>query len=198
MFPFYPPVNAQSYEERKIPLPTSGKSRNQPVPIFFRRGGRGGISIVYMFPSGGKLHLLLVLLLLAVATLGSLGLLSADTAGTATAEGRGEGKVDVLLGVKSDDERGHVDDLLADTDVALADEDTGVVDGLGETKLVHAGLETTLEEILNLEGQDVIQLHARLVEDTDTHQTANEGIAFKETLGVLLVEGQELTVWQFG
>ena len=79
-------------------------------------------------------------------------------------------------------------------DVALTDEDTSVVDGLGETELVDAGLETALQEVLNLEGQDVIELHAGLVEDTDTDQTANESIALEETLGVLLVKSEELTV----
>ena len=79
-------------------------------------------------------------------------------------------------------------------DVTLTDEDTGVVDGLGEAELVHAGLETTLQEVLDLKGKDVIELHAGLVEDTDTDQTANEGIAFEETLGVLLVKSEELTV----
>lgn len=141
------------------------------------------------------LRLLVILLgVLAVTTLSSLGLLSSDTAGTTTTEGRGEGEVDVLLGVQTDDEGGHVDDLLADADVALTDQDTGVVDGLGETELVDASLETTLKEILDLEGKDVIELHAGLVEDTDTDETANEGIAFEETLGVLLVEGKKLTV----
>lgn len=100
----------------------------------------------------------------------------------------------MLLGVETDNERGNVDDLLADTDVALANEDTGVVDGLGEAELVDAGLETTLKEILGLEGKDVIELHAGLVKDTDANETANEGIAFEETLGVLLVEGKKLTV----
>lgn len=100
----------------------------------------------------------------------------------------------MLLGVKTDHERGNVDDLLADTDVTLLDEDTGVVDGLGETKLVDTGLETTLKEILDLEGKDVIELHAGLVEHTDADKTANEGISFEQTLGVLLVEGEELTV----
>lgn len=141
------------------------------------------------------MHLLLLLLLLATVTaLSGLGLLSADTAGAATTKGRGQGEVDVLLGVEADHERGHVDDLLADTDVALADQDTGVVDGLGETELVDTGLETALKEILDLQGQDVIELHAALVEDTDTDETANQGIAFEETLGVLLVEGEQLTV----
>jgi hypothetical protein len=140
------------------------------------------------------LHLLLVLLVLATLTaLGGLGLLSADTAGTATTEGRGKGEVDVLLRVETNDERRNVDDLLSDSDVTLADQDTGVVDRLGETELPDTGLETTLKEILDLEGQDVIQLHAGLVENTNTDETSNEGVAFKETLGVLLVEGKELT-----
>lgn len=78
-------------------------------------------------------------------------------------------------------------------DVALADEDTSVVDGLGETELVDAGLETALQEILNLQGQDVIELHAGLVEHTDTDETANEGVTLEEALGVLLVESQERT-----
>ena len=78
--------------------------------------------------------------------------------------------------------------------VTLLDQDTGVVDGLGQTELVDASLETTLQEILNLQGQHVIELHAGLIEDTNTDQTANEGIAFEETLGVLLVESKKLTV----
>ena len=116
----------------------------------------------------------------------------------------------MLLGVKTDNERGNVDDLLADAmkslvgrsqrevcpcipDVALADENTSVVDRLGETELVDASLKAALQEVLNLEGQDVIELHAGLVKDTDTDQTANESIALEETLGVLLVESKELT-----
>lgn len=141
------------------------------------------------------LHLLVVLLLLSIILLlGGLSLLSPDTTRAATTEGRGEGEVNVLLGVETDDEGGDVDDLLADADVALTDEDTGVVDRLGETELVDAGLQAALQEVLDLEGKDVIELHAGLVEHTDTHQTANEGIAFEETLGVLLVESKELTL----
>ena len=77
--------------------------------------------------------------------------------------------------------------------MALADEHTSVVDGLGEAKLVDAGLEAALQEVLDLEGQDVIELHARLVEHTDTDETANEGVTLEEALGVLLVERQERT-----
>lgn len=140
------------------------------------------------------LNLLLILLLLARTALSGLGLLSPDTAGAATTEGRGERKVDVLLGVETDDERRNIDDLLADADVALTDQDTGVVDRLGEAELVDEGLEAALQEILSLEGKDIIELHAGLVEHTDADEAANEGIAFEETLGVLLVEGEKLTV----
>ena len=99
----------------------------------------------------------------------------------------------MLLGVQANHEGGDVDNLLADADVALLDQDTGVVDGLGEAKLVHAGLQTTLKEILDLQGQDVIELHAGLVEDTDTHKTANQGVTLEETLGVLLIKSEQLT-----
>ena len=140
------------------------------------------------------MHLLLLLLLITLALLGGLGLLSPDTAGAAATKGRGQGEVNVLLRVQTDDERGDVDDLLADADVALADQDAGVVDGLGKAQLVDQGLQTTLKEILDLEGQDVIELHAGVVKDTDTHQTANQSVTLEQTLGVLLVEGQELTI----
>ena len=68
-----------------------------------------------------------------------------------------------------------------------------MVDGLGETELVDASLQATLQEILNLQGQHVIELHAGFVEDTDTDETANEGVTFEEALGVLFVEGEQLT-----
>lgn len=78
--------------------------------------------------------------------------------------------------------------------MALLDQNTSVVDGLGEAELVHASLETAFQEILSLQGQDVIELHAGLVEHTDTDETANEGIAFEETLRVFFIEGKKLTV----
>jgi len=141
---------------------------------------------------------LLIILILSIITsillLSRLGLLSPNTAGTSTTEWRAEGEVDVLLRVQTDDERRNIDDLLADTNVTLTDQDTSVVDGLGETELVDTGLKTTLQEIFNLQGQHVIELHAGLVEDTDTNETANEGVTFEEALGILFVEGEQLTV----
>lgn len=78
--------------------------------------------------------------------------------------------------------------------MTLPDQDTGMVDGLGETELVDTGLETALQEVLNTKGKDVIELHARLVEHTDTDQTANQGITFEQTFRVFLVEGKQFTI----
>jgi hypothetical protein len=78
--------------------------------------------------------------------------------------------------------------------VSLLDENTGVMDALGETELVHASLKTALQEIFDLEGEHVIELHAGFVEDTDTDKTANEGISFEEALGVFLIEGEQFTI----
>lgn len=99
----------------------------------------------------------------------------------------------MLLRIKSDDERRDVDDLLSDSDVSLSDQDSGVVDRLGKTKLVNAGLQSALQEIFDLEGKHVIELHAGFVEDTHSDQSSNEGVTFEESLWVLLLESQELT-----
>ena len=99
----------------------------------------------------------------------------------------------MLLGVKTDNERGNVHDLLADADVTLTDEDTGVVDGLGKTELVDASLQATLQEVLDLERQHVIETHAGFVEHTDADEPANEGVTLEEPLRVLHIELEQLT-----
>lgn len=137
---------------------------------------------------------LFVILLGIIALAGSgSGTLSLDTAGTSTTIGRSEGEVNVLLGVETNDEGRNVDNLLADTDVALTDQDTGVVDGLGKTELEDLGLETTLQEVLNLQGQDVIELHLVLLQYTNADQTTNQGVTLEKTAGVLVLQSQELT-----
>ena len=75
----------------------------------------------------------------------------------------------------------------------LTDEDTGVVDRLGEATLEDLGLETTLQEVLDLQGQHVIETHTRLVEHTDTDETANQGVTLEKTLGILVIELEQLT-----
>lgn len=136
---------------------------------------------------------LLLLLITALGLLGGLGLLSAYTTRTTATERRGQRKVDVLLGVETDDEGRHIDNLFSNTDMALANQNACVVDRLGKPKLVNTSLQAALQEILNLERKHVIQLHARLIEDTDADETTDEGISLEKTLRILLIEGKKLT-----
>lgn len=67
-------------------------------------------------PEGGARSLIFLLLLgSAAAARALLHVLPLDASRTATAEGRLEREVDVLLRVQTDDERRNVHDLLADT-----------------------------------------------------------------------------------
>lgn len=47
--------------------------------------------------------------------------------------------------------------------MSLADEDSGVVYGLGEAQFEDLRLQPALEEVLDLQTQHVIQLHSGLV-----------------------------------
>lgn len=55
------------------------------------------------------------------------------------------------------------------------------------------GLQTPLEEVLSLEGQDVIETHAGVVEHTNSNKTTDQGVTLEESLGVLVVELEELS-----
>jgi len=68
-----------------------------------------------------------------------------------------------------------------------------MVDALGKSKLENLRLQPPLQEIFNLQTQDVIQLHLTLVQHTDPHQTPEQGITFKQTLGVLLIQSEQLS-----
>ena len=68
-----------------------------------------------------------------------------------------------------------------------------MVDRLGQAALEDLGLETTLQEVLDLKGQHVIETHAGLVEHTDAHETANERVTLEQTLRVLVVELEQFT-----
>lgn len=77
--------------------------------------------------------------------------------------------------------------------MTLADQDTGMMDTLCQPELVDASLQSSLQEIFDLERQDVIEFHAGLVQHPNPNETANEGVSFKQSLGVFLIECQKLT-----
>lgn len=119
----------------------------------------------------------------------------------------------MLLGVETNNKRRNVDDLFPDAavsnqywkrvrlssigylpNVTLTNENTSVMNTLCQPELVDTSLKSSLQEILDLERQNVIELHAGFVEYADTDQTADKGIAFKKSFRVFLIEGQKLTV----
>merc|ERR1711998_135212 len=134
---------------------------------------------------------LLVVLAIVATTVG--GVAALDTARAATTEGGVQGELDGGLRLDTHHERGNVHNLAAHTDVTLADQHTGVVDGLGQATLEHEGLEATLHEVLEGERQHVIETLLVLIEDSVADHAAHEGLTLEDTLWVLLVLGQQGT-----
>merc|ERR1711998_411155 len=134
---------------------------------------------------------LLVVLAIVATTVG--GVAALDTARAATTEGGVQGELDVGLRLDTHHERGNVHNLAAHTDVTLADQHTGVVDGLGQATLEHEGLEATLHEVLEGERQHVIETLLVLIEDSVADHAAHESLTLEDTSGVLLVLGEQGT-----
>lgn len=132
-----------------------------------------------------------LLLLLGVATLGSI--LSLGSTWSATSVWRVRSKVNEFLGVQSHHEGWDGHNLGAHGNVSLLDQHSGVVDRSGKTQLEDLGLQSSLQEVLGLQGQDVIQLHLVLWQNTDSHQSSDQSVTFKQTLLVLLVSGQQVS-----
>ena len=105
-----------------------------------------------------------------------VGLLSLGTAEFAGLENGGSGGLDVLLGGNTDHEGGDVDHLLADSNVSLSDEDTGVMHGLGLLLLDDEGLESSLHELGDGQTKDVIEFALGLLEETKLDHASNKGL----------------------
>lgn len=135
---------------------------------------------------------LLVILSLLSTTGSGLGS-SLHSTGSATTVWGGWGKVNVLLGVKSHHEGWNGDNLLTNGNVSLGNENSGVVNGSGKTELENLGLESSLKEVLDLQGKNVIELHLVLGKDTDSHESSDKSVTLEESLWVLLVSGQKVS-----
>ena len=131
-------------------------------------------------------------LLFLIGGFASGALLRYASGGSLSVRG-GDGEVDVLLGVDANVEGRDVHELLADANVALLDEDAGVVDGLGEALLEDLGLEAALEELLGGELEDEIELELLLGEEAEAAHSAEEGLSLEDPLGIVGGEGQEGT-----
>jgi len=100
------------------------------------------------------------------------------------------GEVDELLGGSSHEERGDVDHLLADSDVSLSDEDTGLMDGSGKVSLDNEGLESSFHELVDGQTEHVIELSLVLVEETESDHALDEGITFENSSGIGVIHSQ--------
>jgi hypothetical protein len=99
----------------------------------------------------------------------------------------------VLLTGRSNVERWSVDQLGSNTNVALTNQDTGVVNALGKSLFVHLGLETSLQQFLSRQLKDEIQFELIVGKETITLHSAHEGSSLEHSLGVLGIEGKKGT-----
>ena len=83
--------------------------------------------------------------------------------------------------------------MLANGNVSLSDEHSGVMDGKSNVSLHHEGLETSFHELGDGKTKDVIELALRFVEETETDHTADEGITFKLSSWIVLIHGEQDT-----
>ena len=64
---------------------------------------------------------------------------------------------------------------------------------LGKVGLEHLRLQPAFQEILDFQCQYVIETHASLVEHTNTDESTDECVTLRRTLGVLVIELEQLT-----
>ena len=97
----------------------------------------------------------------------------------------------MLLRGRADVERWHVNDLVAHTDVALADEHTRMVDALGKRLLVDLRLQASLEEFLGRKLQHFIEFELVVGEQTISVHASQKGSSLEDALRVIRLEGQQ-------
>ena len=78
-------------------------------------------------------------------------------------------------------------------DVSVSDDNSGVVDRLSEVALQDNSLESSFQESVNGETQDVIQFIFRFIQDTHLIKLLHKGTTFENSFWVLLIEGEELS-----
>jgi hypothetical protein len=127
-----------------------------------------------------------------VVSASSSGLLGGASSSNATRSvtlniRRVDSKINVLLRVSADQEGRNVDQLLADADVALANEDTGMVDRLGKVELEYLSLKSAFHEDLGGELEDIIERVLILGHDTVALKSADKRRSLEKSLRILSI-----------
>ena len=82
----------------------------------------------------------------------------------------------MLLRAHSHEVAGNVNELLANGDVSLSDEDTGVVDRVSKLSLGNDGLEASLHHLGEGKTKHVIELSLVLLEETKSDHASDDGL----------------------
>ena len=77
--------------------------------------------------------------------------------------------------------------------MSVSDDNSGMVDRLSEVALQDNSLESSFQESVNGETQDVIQFVFRFIQDTHLIKLLHKGATFENSLWVLFIEGEELS-----
>ncbi len=67
------------------------------------------------------------------------------------------------------------------------------MDTLRETTLEYLSLQPSLQEILDLQSQHVIETHAGFVEHTDTDQSTDKGVTLEKSFRILVIKLEKFT-----
>ena len=131
-------------------------------------------------------------LLFIVASCSSAGCaLSGHASGFSLSVRRVGGKVNVLLRGSTNVEGWRIDQLRSHANVALTDQNPGMMDGLGQTLLVDVGLETSIQQFLSGQLQNLIEFEFIVSEETIAVHASQKGRTFEDALGVIRSEGQQ-------
>lgn len=74
----------------------------------------------------------------------------------------------------------------------LPDEHTGMMNGLGHSRLEHKGLKAALKKVLDSEGQHIIELVLAFIQKAIPIHPTEKGLAFKDSAGILFIKGEEI------
>jgi hypothetical protein len=92
-----------------------------------------------------------------------------------------------------DHERRNIDHPLAYPDMPMPEHDPRVMNRLGNVFLADNGLQPAFHELFDFQRQHVIQLPHAFVQEAVADHPAQQGVALEDPLGVLLLEGQQLS-----
>ena len=90
--------------------------------------------------------------------------------------------------------------MLANSDVSLANQNSGVVHRVGELSVSNKGLKSSLHELVGGESENVIELSLVLLEQTESDDSSNQSVTLEDSSLVILLKSEELScsLSQFG